>query len=142
MPRTHLRRLLPGLKTFDMFGYVPQLNFQGQPTFTTYPGAVVSFIIYGLIIMNSIQLATAFVDGSKQNEKVNEETIDRFNIGPQYFSENRMEIALLSRKPIPEETGKIVAYQYEPCRNNDICVHDPLARLTSEVPMQKCTSKK
>ena len=69
-----------------------------------------SFIIYGLIIMNSIQLTIAFMDGSKQNEKFNEETIDRVDTGPQYFSENHMEIAVLTYRPIPEEMGKIVAY--------------------------------
>ena len=38
--------------------------------------------------------------------------------------------------------GKIVAYQYEPCKKNNVCEEDPLARLTSEVPLKKCTSKK
>ena len=54
MPRIHLKRLLPGLKTLDMFGYAPQLTFKGQTAFTTYPGVVVSVIIYGLIILNTI----------------------------------------------------------------------------------------
>ena len=50
------------------------------------------------------------MDGSKQNEKVNEETIDRMDKGPYYFSENHMEIAVVTSRPIPEEIGRIVAY--------------------------------
>ena len=50
------------------------------------------------------------MDGSKQNENINEEAINRIDIGPQYFSENHMEIAVLTERPIPEEMGKIFAY--------------------------------
>ena len=46
-------------------------------------------------------------------------------------------------RPIPEEIGKIVAYQYAPCKNagKDIYCDAALDHL-SEVPIQKCTSKK
>ena len=110
MPRIHLKHLVPGLKTLDMFGYVPQLTFKGQTSFTTYPGAVVSAIIYGLIIMNTVQLTIAYNDGSRQNEKFNQELIERSDIEPQYFSENHFEIAVVTNRPIPEEMGRIVAF--------------------------------
>ena len=54
MPRVHLKKILPGLKTLDMFGYVPELNFKGQTAVTTYPGTFVSIIMYGLMILNAI----------------------------------------------------------------------------------------
>ena len=54
MPRINIKRLLPGLRTLDMFGYVPELNFKGQNVYTTYPGMIVSIIMYGLIILNVI----------------------------------------------------------------------------------------
>ena len=54
MPGAHFKRLLPGLKALDMFGHQPKLTFKGQPAFTTYPGMVVSVIIYGLIVINTI----------------------------------------------------------------------------------------
>ena len=50
------------------------------------------------------------MDGSKQSEKFSEETIDRVDKGPYYFSENHMEIAVITERPIPEQMGKIVAY--------------------------------
>ena len=46
--------MLPGLKTLDMFGYVPELNFKGQTAVTTCPGTFVSVIMYGLMILNVI----------------------------------------------------------------------------------------
>ena len=52
----------------------------------------------------------AFNDGSKQEEKFNSELIERIDIGPQYFSENKFEIAFLTIKEIPEEIGRVVAY--------------------------------
>ena len=65
MPGVHFKRLLPGLKTLDMFGFTPKLTYQGQSAYTTYPGMVISVIVYGLIIMNAVYLAIAFNDGSK-----------------------------------------------------------------------------
>ena len=66
--------------------------------------------MYGLILLNTVQLIMAFNDGSKQEEKFNSELIERIDIGPQYFSENKFEIAFLTIKEIPEEIGRVVAY--------------------------------
>ena len=110
MPRTHFKRLLPGLKTLDMFGHQPVVTFKGQSAYTTYPGMVVSVIIYGLIILNTTQLVIAYNDGSKQNEKFNQELVELNDIGPQYFSDNHFEIAISTKIPITEEMGKSVAY--------------------------------
>ena len=71
MPRMHMKRLLPGLKTLDMFGYVPQLNFKGQTAVATYPGTLVSIVMYVLMALNTVQLSIAFIDGTRQNEKFN-----------------------------------------------------------------------
>ena len=141
MPRIHLKRLLPGLKTLDMFGHPPELTFKGQPTYITYPGMVVSVIIYGLIIINTIQLAIAFNDGSKQNEKFNQEMVELNDIGPQHFSENHFEIAISTDIPITEEMGKSVAYQLLPCRKEgaDCGFYE---RFSEPVPFQKCTEEK
>ena len=45
----HMKRLLPGLKSLDMFGVVPELNYNGEPAFTTYLGSIVSLIMFGLM---------------------------------------------------------------------------------------------
>ena len=50
----HLKKMLPGLRSLDMFGYQPQLSFKGQGAFTTYPGIFVSIIMYGLMILNVV----------------------------------------------------------------------------------------
>ena len=67
MQRYQVKNVLPGLKTWDMFGCAPELTYKGQSTFTTYPGAIVSIIIYGLMVLNAIQLTIAYNDGSKQD---------------------------------------------------------------------------
>ena len=92
--------------------------------------------------MNAIQLTSGFMDGSKQSEKFNEETIDRNDIEPLYFSENSMEIAVLTSRPIPAAVGKIVAYQYAPCQSADGACEEFKDHLAAEVPIQKCSSKK
>ena len=111
MPRIQLKHLLPGLRTWDMFGHVPSLNFNGKSAFTTYPGTVVSVIIYGLILLNTVQLAIAFLDGSKQTSQFNSDLIDLFDVDePQYFTDNQVEIAMVTNRHIPEEIGQFVAY--------------------------------
>ena len=110
MPGIHFTRLLSGLKSLDRFGHQPELTFKGQPAYTTYPGTIVSVIIYGLIVMNTIMLVIAFNNGSKQNEKFNQELVELNDIRPQYFSENHFEIAISTLVPITEEMGKPVAH--------------------------------
>ena len=141
MPRNFFKSMLPALKSLDMFGYVPQLNFKGHSTFTTYPGMVVSILIYGLIVMNTVQLAISFNNGSKQNEKFNSEHVRRFETGPQYFSENQFEIAIVTNKPVPEEMGRVVAYQYGPCQKEDGNCKSWQDRVRA-VPFESCNEER
>ena len=137
----HLKRLLPGLRTLDMFGHQPELTYNGQPAYTTYPGMLVSIILYGLIAMNTVQLVTAFNNGSKQNEKFNQEVVDLTDTLPQYFSDNHFEIAVSTESPISEEMGQYVAYQYMPCKQDDgNCSFNDF--LSEPVPFQKCSQEK
>ena len=134
MPRLQLKRLLRGLKTLDMFGYVPQLNLKGQSAVTTYLGTFVSITMYTLILINTIQLSIAFSDGSKQNEKFNQELIDRFDVEPLFFSDHQFEIAVLTDDPIAYKIGKFVAWQFKPCDNeNGQC--EEFKELVDEVPI-------
>ena len=109
MPRLHPKHLLPGLKTLDMFGFVPQLTFKGQTAVTTYLGTFVSIVMYVLMLLNTIQLVIAYNDGSRQNEKFNQELIDRFDAEPTFFSDNQFEIAVLTDDPAAYKVGKFVA---------------------------------
>ena len=54
-----------------------------------------------------------------------------------------MEIAVFTLYPIAEEMGKIVAYQYAPCKNagKDVYCDEGIEHI-SEVPVQKCSSEK
>ena len=77
-----MKRIVPGLRSLDMFGYEPRLTFKGQTAFTTYTGILVSIGIYSLMILNLIQVSTAFQNGSNQNQSYNPELIDRFSVEP------------------------------------------------------------
>ena len=102
MPRVNLKKMLPGLKTMDMFGYAPELNFRGSTAVTTYLGTFVSIIMYGLMILNVIQLSVSFNNGSRQNKSFTQEFIDRSTYEPQYFKDNKFEIAVLPFRHIEE----------------------------------------
>ena len=126
-----------------MFGYAPQLSFKGQTAFTTYPGVFVSIIMYGLMILNFVQLSTAFQNGSKLNQSFNKEVIDRFTADSHYFSNNGFEIAVLTDVAITEEMGRTVAYQIQPCQeNNGDCELGTRIRGGEGVPFSNCTSEK
>ena len=56
--------------------------------------------MYGLMILNAIQLSAAFKDGSRQNKSFTQEFIDRSTYEPQYFKDNKFEIAVLPSKNI------------------------------------------
>ena len=62
---TSLESIGSKVKGFDMFGYVPALLYKGDSAFHTVPGAIISLILQGLIIMNVVQLALAFVSGQE-----------------------------------------------------------------------------
>ena len=90
--------------------------------------------------MNTVQLATIYMEGSKRNENFNQEFIDRFDMEPQYFSENRFEVAVLTKRPIPEDTGKIVAHQIIPCEKEGGNCSDE-DRVGAAVPLSNCSSE-
>ena len=60
-------------------------------------------------MINFIQLSTAFVDGSNQQEKIQVIPFDRFNSEPFKLSENHMMISVLEQPPIPLTIGRIKA---------------------------------
>ena len=109
-----LRSFVMGLRSLDMFGFKPELSIEGEPAHTTIVGSICSLMVYAMIIFNTAQLSIKYSDGSKQNEKYNEEHVDRLTEEPSYFSDG-FEIAIVTKRPIPEDVGKLVAYQLEPC---------------------------
>ena len=62
-----LRTFVVGLRSLDMFGYKPELTIEGETAHTTIVGAICSLMVYAMILFNTVQLATAYSDGSKQN---------------------------------------------------------------------------
>ena len=73
---------------FDIFGHPITVNFKGDDTYKTRLGVFFTFSIMFLIIFNFINLSTAFVDGSRQEDKTNVNLYDRHE-SPEY---NLMEI--------------------------------------------------
>ena len=52
----------------DIYGQPVGVNYEGSDTFKTMLGALVTFLTYGLILVNLAGLMLAFNDGSKQEE--------------------------------------------------------------------------
>ena len=49
-------------KKLDRFGYEVEMHFKGSSTFKTLFGAMVSLIVYALILINAANIAIDFFD--------------------------------------------------------------------------------
>lgn len=97
------RSLLPGLKSLDMFGFKPALLYRGSGSFTTVAGAVASLILFSLMLINLVQLATKFVNGSGQTDSYQLLYFDRYASEPFVFSENRIQLSVVTETEVPSE---------------------------------------
>lgn len=52
--RNTARRVRPGCHSIDHFGMPMQLNFKGHTHFKSVPGAIVTLIVYGLVLYYAI----------------------------------------------------------------------------------------
>ena len=50
----------------DIYGQPVGVNYEGSDTYKTKLGALITFLTYGLILVNLVGLMLAFNDGSKQ----------------------------------------------------------------------------
>ena len=54
----------------DIYGHAIGVHYRGRDAFKTRLGALFTIVTYVFIAINFINLATAFVDGSNQQEKI------------------------------------------------------------------------
>ena len=65
------------LMQLDVFGHPISVHYAGEDRYRTRLGAFVSISVFSLILFNFINLATVFLDGSRQEEKTNVISWDR-----------------------------------------------------------------
>ena len=91
----------------DAFGHVVGLNYRGSETYQTKIGALCTLTTLVLIIFNTVTLSTAFVDGSRQDEKAQSTTFNLFDSDTYNFEENGFEVAMYVDPPIDPRIGRL-----------------------------------
>ena len=82
----------------------------------------------------------SFNNGSRQNEKFNQELIERFDAEPLFYNENHFEVAVVSNVVFPENYGELFARQLKPCQEADgDCKFED---RFEEVPIVECSAEK
>ena len=97
----------------DIYGQPITVNYMGSDAFKTKLGAFVTLLTYALMLFNFTNLMRAFFDGSRQDEKQSTVAIDAFLSDELYLQENQFEISIITADPIPENLGRMVAYQLD-----------------------------
>lgn len=85
----------------------------GSDAFKTKMGALVTLLTYALMLFNFTNLMRAFFDGSRQDEKQSTVAIDPFLADDLNLQDNLFYISIITATPIPEDLGRMVAYQHE-----------------------------
>ena len=65
------------LMQLDVFGHPISVHYAGEDRYRTRLGALISLCVFSLILFNFVNLATVFLDGSRQEEKTNVLSFDR-----------------------------------------------------------------
>ena len=56
------------IKRLDRFGKSPELHFEGQSSFQTVFGAIVTILVYSLILVNTLNIVMDFINNDNQQE--------------------------------------------------------------------------
>ena len=91
------------LRSWDIFGHPVTVHYRGEDTFKTLFGFFVTTAVFGLIISNFITLGTAFMDGSKQEEKSNSQVYDRHGSPVYNLTESGLHLVIY---PFVEDKNK------------------------------------
>ena len=95
----------------DIFGHRIGVNYKGRDTYQTYLGSICTLAVYVLILINFLQLSTAYHDGSRQTEKEFTTTIDPVNRETVNFSESNIEMFLVKTNNLDASIGRFVVNQ-------------------------------
>ena len=107
----HLRNFEQMLINQDMYGYAISVTYKGKGSYKTRLGTLLTLTTYVLMIINSVNLMTAFSDGSKQDEKSTNTTFDRFKEDDKFkFDDYNMSFNIQQWPPLPANIARIRAF--------------------------------
>ena len=95
------------MRSWDIFGHKVSVHHKGETTYKTLLGFFISTLAFGLIISNLVLLSTAFMDGSRQEEKSNFEVYDRHNSPVHNLNENGIRMAFYAYQEVQDEDKQI-----------------------------------
>ena len=76
----------------DIYGHPISVHFKGKNTYNTWLGVFCTLIVYAVVFKSFIVLGSGFIDGSRQDEKINTEKYDRFDSKAMYLDEMGVKI--------------------------------------------------
>ena len=80
------------LKGFDIYGQSIGVNYRGDGMYRTHLGGILSVATLVLILVNALELLTAFTDHSDQKEKVQTLVEDLYEMEPINLHDNHFDI--------------------------------------------------
>ena len=88
-----MERIGAFLKQRDIYGHQINMHYKGSDKYHTWMGLVCTMLTYGFVLFNAYALGTAFLDHSKQEEKSDFKTVDRFSDEKEYnLMDNNFEV--------------------------------------------------
>ena len=63
----------------DIYGHPISVHFKGKNTYNTWLGVLCTLMVNAIVFKSFLVLGGGFIDGSRQDEKVNTEKYDRFD---------------------------------------------------------------
>ena len=85
-------------KSLDIFGHPIGVHYKGSETFQTHLGALCTILAYVLMTFNFYTMTAAFLDHSRQEEKVQRSLKDPYNTPEYIFHDHLFSISVLSNK--------------------------------------------
>lgn len=64
-----MQKLGDFIRSYDIFGHKISVHLKGDDSFKSLVGSIASTIVFALILSNLVNLCSAFMDGSRQEEK-------------------------------------------------------------------------
>ena len=97
--------------SYDRWGKAITVNYKGSSVYKTRLGALISIGSYVLLIIFTMQLFIAFIDGAKQTETTQTLKYDTFGSEPYNLSEMNFGVSIFLPS-IPSEIATFSVYSY------------------------------
>ena len=92
----------------DIYGYSIGVNYRGSEEYKTRLGTACTFFSYILMLFNLTNLLIAFIDGSRQEEKISTIQFDRLNGVSYNLTDLGVNIQYFTNLPIEPEIGRFI----------------------------------